>query len=63
MRDFMQNFYEVIKLIESRTVTINDVLSIFDFLLHEYDIEILNYFDDEFMIAAIQVERQKFEKY
>ena len=63
MRDFMQNFYEVIKFIEDRTAIINDVLSILDFLLHEYDTETLKYLDDEFMTAAIEAERQKLEKY
>ena len=63
MRDFLRDFHEVTKLTEEREATINEMLSVLDFLLSQFASEALKYPVDSFMAAACNAGEKKLRKY
>ena len=61
MRNLLIYFYEYIKFIESRKITINKILSIFDFLLQIYEKKIIFHQSKSFMIIFINSNYKKWK--
>ena len=63
MKNFLKCFAKVIEFTKERDVTINRVLSVLDYLMHKFEIEVTKHESNSIMILFVDANYKKFQKY